>query len=144
MTNLEKIKDFIDKEGIPVVQMELEEGCAMVVKRAGLALIALDKSQINSPEEEYVVLLHEMGHCKENAMYTTHVAREEHKRKEFRADKWAYLYALPFEEIQKHVDSGLTSDEEIAEATGLTAGFVRNAVEYYALYGKCIQRNEWA
>lgn len=103
--------------------------------------VALNPQSIGSVKEEKVILAHELGHHFRNSFYDISSTYELRERQEARADRWAVENLVPWDELQKAIDSGHTELYDLAEYFDVTEEFMKRVIKTYKIQGKSI-RNE--
>lgn len=141
MNNLEKLHDLAHREKVAIISTSLEADKSMIISDGENTVIALDKKKMESKEEEYVRLMHELGHHQTDSFYRANSTRDQRRTAEYRAKRWQYENFLTLEDIQAVVDRGVLENFEIAEELGVTAEMIVDAVLYWESRGKRIRRN---
>ncbi|MEL7625214.1 MAG: ImmA/IrrE family metallo-endopeptidase [Clostridiales bacterium] len=123
-----------EAEGIEVIDYPLTVAKSAILSDSGYALI-LDKSQIESQEEEACLLWHELGHYFTGSLHQLSAPYELRSRCEYRASAWAAKALCPLEKLKKALASGCRSTWELSEYIGLPEELLKNALEYYRRKG---------
>lgn len=135
MTNLLKLYDIADQEGIDVDCIGLVKRESLAIMDHGSCYIAIDPFKLTSSIDEKVKLSHELGHCLTGSFYNQYVPFDERRRNESRATRWALKKLLPFEEMRAAMDGGYTEPHELADYFEVTEDLIREAIAYYT--GPC-------
>ena len=128
----------------------IDESCprsivAMSVKlRTGEKIISL--SDFNSedwPREDipYTKLecfAHEMGHCVTDSFYQGFSPLEKRTKHEYRANKWATNYLIPFPELCDAVANGNREIWQLAEYFDVSPAFVEKAIQIHEQHGNVV------
>lgn len=71
------------------------------------------------------------GHYYCNALYNTHSSAETIRKKEYRANKWAFKTLVPLSSLFKLKEKGCKYSYEFAEELGVSEDLVNKAYNYY-------------
>lgn len=93
--------------------------------------IAINETAFESAAEKATCIAHELGHCETGSFYNIHCKYDLWEKHEYRADKWAFCYLIPPDEIELAVKSGITEKWELAEYFNVTEQLLQKAIEYY-------------
>ena len=96
--------------------------------------IFIDFENIESSNEEAVVVAHEGGHVSTGATHKISSPLDLIEKHEYKAWKWAVKNYIPEEELDEAVAEGCGSIWDLAEHFGVTEDFIRKAVCFYT-YG---------
>lgn len=124
---LNNLYDYADKQGFNTYYFPMSEVQSISFPDG---TIAIDAHKIATVEEK-VCLAHEIGHCITDSFYNIYSPLDIRSKHEHRANKWAYQQLLPYDQLMRVVESGLTEVWKIAEYFELTDEFTAKAVAYY-------------
>ena len=82
---------------------------------------------------------HEMGHCATDSFYTRDTSYRKRLKHEYRANKWAIDYLIPFDELSKAVNEGNRELWQLAEYFDVGEPFVEKAITYHAQHGRVVE-----
>lgn len=128
----------------------IDESCpssivAMSVKlRNGKKIISLskfDEPAEDEPEKPYTKLecfAHEMGHCITDSFYVGYSPLEKRAKHEYRANKWAVNYLIPFSALCKAVKEGNREIWQLAEYFDVGEPFIQKAIAYHEQHGNTV------
>lgn len=128
----------------------VDESCprsivAMSVKlRNGEKIISLSKFEKpteDAPKQPYTKLecfAHEMGHCMTDSFYVGFSPLEKRAKHEYRADKWAINYLIPFDALCQAVQEGNHELWQLAEYFDVGEPFVEKAIAYHEQHGNVV------
>lgn len=121
-----------DSTGVRIYGFPLPESCAVsVMDGKGLCCIGIDNSRNYSISEEKTMLAHELGHCRTGTFYNEHTPLSLRSKCEYKAQEWAILNCVPFDELVCACRSGMSNNNELAEYFGVSEPFIGKAIEYY-------------
>ena len=103
---------------------------------AGECYIGIDPMQLQSADEEKVVLAHELGHCLTGSFYNKDNILDVRGRHEYRANRWAVECLVPWPELQCALDQGIVERWELAERFEVTEDFIDTTIQMYRRQGK--------
>lgn len=89
-------------------------------------------SQSLTRKERHECLAHELGHCEYAGFYTISTPNELRSRKEYRANKWAFLRLAPPGEVKMAIKAGCKEIWELAEWFDVTDEFMKRILDYYS------------
>lgn len=92
-----------------------------------------------SSSTELERLSHEMGHCITDSFYSPYASKIERGKHEYRANKWAINYLIPFDELQLAVNQGNYELWQLAEYFEVSPSFVEKAITYHESHGKEVE-----
>lgn len=125
---LEALYDYAAENGIDVDRIDLNTLTAISIPGA----IAINPKAIHNSKEEKTILAHELGHQLKNAFYNISSSPESKEIQECRADRWAIEMCVPFEEMKKAFQNGITEPWELAEHFTVTEDLINKALTLYA------------
>ena len=133
---LNDLYDYADTQGITV-------DCFLMKNIPSLSMpddtILLDISQLPTDAHETVCLAHEIGHCKTGSFYNINTSLYVREKCEYKADRWAVLRLLPFDQLQYAVRTlYMKTPYELAEYFGVTEPLIRKAFDVYKRMGRVI------
>ena len=76
-------------------------------------------------------LIHEWGHCSTGSTHHINSPFELIEKNEFKANRASFERFLPFADIKKAVNEGLTEYWELAEYFNIEEEYIRQAIHYY-------------
>lgn len=130
----------------------VDESCprsivAMSVKlKDGQKIISLSDFDAERTEEDelpYTKLecfAHEMGHCETDSFYGFYSSLETRGKHEYRANKWAINYVVPFDELCRAVSKGNRELWQLAEYFDVSPEFMEKAINYHASHGDVVPK----
>lgn len=118
-----------EAHGRQIFTLHLQETDAMSVELDNRCYIALSQDQTQA--EMRSSLAHEMGHCEYGGFYNYHSPYEIRSRTENRANRWAYLTAVPLDEIESAIHGGCREIWELADYFNVTPKFMQDALRFY-------------
>ena len=121
-----------------------EEIVSMSIKFPnGFKAISLPQKNNESAEQKKYTKLecfaHEMGHCATDSFYTRDTSYRKRLKHEYRANKWAIDYLIPFDELSKAVNEGNRELWQLAEYFDVGEPFVEKAIIYHAQHGRVVE-----
>lgn len=131
--NLLNVYDKIDSNGFSVVSLKIPFKAA-VVEIDGRCGIFYNE-EITDPDEKFMILSHEYGHCKSGATHHINSPYELISKHEYIADKTSVLELLPFEKIEEAISKGCNMAWQIAEYLDIPYQFVEKAIKVYTNMG---------
>ena len=93
--------------------------------------IAINEKALETETEKICCLAHELGHCETGSFYNIHCKYDIREKHEYRADKWAFQYLIPPEEVENALEKGMTEEWQLAEYFDVTEHLLHKALEYY-------------
>lgn len=134
--NLNEIYSIAERDHVEICDAECPECLSIsMMGESGDCYIGIDERAVQSDNEKLVQLAHELGHCETGSFYTRYCRFDLINKHEYRADKWAVLRLIPYDELIGACQKGMTEIWEIAEYFGVTEDFVRRAHEIYQNMG---------
>lgn len=138
LSDLEILYEDIENAGIFVYNFHVSEtkkaACLYI---DSIKSIAMDKPQITTSAEEYVILAEEFAHYETNALYfveatsNTPIGRRNRIACEGSAKRYAIKKLLPFDKLEEAICDGISATWELAEYFNVTEDFIRDAMKYY-------------
>lgn len=126
MTDLYDLYNIADNNKIEVYHYPLYPLKSMSTYDA----IGIDADQMETTTDEKECLAHELGHCMTGSFYNIHTL-ETRDRMEYRANRWAIRQVLPFDDLEKAFENGITEIWELAEYFEVSEEFIQKAVSLY-------------
>ena len=125
-----------------------EEVISMSIRYSdGFRIISLSKFEKpteDAPKKPYTKLecfAHEMGHCITDSFYAGYSPLEKRAKHEYRADKWAINYLIPFDALCQAVSEGNCELWQLAEYFDVGEPFVEKAIAYHEQHGNSVPFN---
>lgn len=138
MVTISELYAEAEASDIIVINHVLPQISALSVCEKGKCIVAVDEKKFAMSSQQKVALAHELGHCKTGAFYNQYSKLDEISRSEYRADKWAIQYIIPFDGLVNAVKHGLSESWELADYFGVTEEYIRKAYEIYTAMGMFI------
>jgi hypothetical protein len=142
LTKLESLYNHAIKNNIEIINPHFSSTKkSAYIYDNGYKNILLDKSQIDSSEEELMLLAEEIGHyetgsfCFIEATYNTDLERLNRSKGKALAKRWAIEKIIPPEKINKAIKNMCYEDYEIAEFCGVRLDYLREALRIYMSQG---------
>lgn len=139
MNSFEQLNKRLVKNHIKKFYYNLPEG------RKGVTIecdkeygIFIDKTQIESLDEEFCVTVHEYGHCVTGATHNVCSKFDLIEKHEYKANRKSIIDFLPLRKLQKAFDADCREIWQIAEFFDLPYKFVEMSINYYKSTGKII------
>ena len=130
--NLTELYDLADADNIIIDEFPMQTRKAFsVMDLDGDCYIAIDPFQLESAQEERIVLAHEIGHCETGSFYNRYATCDIRKKHENRADKWAIKHLVPQDELYEAVSAGFVETWELAEIFDVPPEFMARAIHWY-------------
>lgn len=130
---------------IPIDENCPESIISMSVKLPdGTKVIGLSKfvkQTEDSPQKPYTkleCLAHELGHCMTDSFYAGYSPLEKRAKHEYRADKWAINYLIPFDALCQAVSEGNRELWQLAEYFDVGPSFIEKAISYHEQHGNIV------
>ena len=120
-----------EKDKISVDFADLPHTKAFSITVEGKKFIAVDKNVRPESNEERVMLAHELGHLKTDALYSVDAPALYRKKIERRADVWAICHLVPLPSLRRAYKEGCESVSSLAEHFSVTEEFMQKAIKYY-------------
>ena len=136
MTKLEMIYDTAHELGLEIYDFPLQSRKSLILNDCDTVSIALDRKQISNSFEEKECLIHEIGHFETGTYYNFNAKLDTIGRKEYRANRWAIMNYLPFEDLLSAFKEGITGTHELAEHFEHSEDSIKLAIEIYTRQGK--------
>ncbi len=131
-TGLDELYELASGLGVEIYGFSLPQ-CRAVscMDTNGRCCIGLDNSRSYSESEEKTMLAHELGHCSTGSFYNEYSPLSLRSKCEQKADEWAILKCVPYEQLINACRSGINSGYELAEHFGVSESFIHKAIKYY-------------
>ena len=140
---IEQLYKMADEAKIIIDEKCPEEIIAMSIKFPnGRKVISLSDLSVN-PDNIYTKLecfAHEMGHCATDSFYEGYSPLERRAKHEYKADKWAINYLIPFEDLCQAVSSGYRELWQLAEYFNVSTVFIEKAIQMYEQHGQTVPK----
>ena len=136
MDKLSLLYEFAEENNIRVFHPRIGQFKSLIIQNQTSADILLDFKCIRSTIEEKECLAHEVGHFSTGAYYKPNTNFETKERCEYRANRWAVMNCIPFNELINALHNGITKVWELAEYFNVTEDFIRLAIDIYIRQGK--------
>lgn len=134
---LDNIYEIADKNGVRVLSYPLPLCRAVsVMDGQGECTVGIDNSVRYSESEEKTMLAHELGHCVTGAFYNSYSPFSVKAKCERKADEWAILCCVPYNELISAMIDGANGSFELAEHFGVSEQLIRKAIDYYLQKGE--------
>lgn len=127
-----RLYKIAEREKISVDFADLPHTRAFSINVAGKKYIAVDKNVRPESSEERVMLAHEIGHLKNNALYSPDTPALIRLRQERKADGWAICALVPLPILCTAIKNGIESVSALAEHFSVTEEFMQKAIKYYS------------
>ena len=141
----DELYSFAREYSIPVDENCPESIVSMSIRLpSGLKVIGLSKFEKptdDEPKKPYTKLecfAHEMGHCLTDSFYVGFSPLEKRAKHEYRADKWAINYLIPFDALCQAVSEGNRELWQLAEYFDVGEPFVEKAIAYHEQHGNVV------
>ena len=140
MERLEELYDLAIENGIPIDESCPEKIISMSVRLPnGMKIVSLSKEQ---PQFTHIEsLAHEMGHCMTDSFYLGCSPLELRSKHEYRANKWATDYLIPFSMLCEAVKNGCRELWQLAEYFDVSSAFIEKAIQIHATRGYTVPTN---
>ena len=140
---IDKLYKMADNKNILIDERCPQKIIAISIKLSdGTKIISLSDFNVNN-SEEYTKLecfAHEMGHCVTDSFYAPYSSLEQRGKHEYRANKWAINYIIPFNELCQAVADGNYELWQLAEHFDVSLSFVEKAINFHAQHGKTVPK----
>lgn len=127
MTHLQRLYETADGLGLQICYFPMENNTAISTPDG---FIGMDVDRLENSAGELECLAHEMGHCITGSFYTLDSDRQQRRRCEERADRWAMERLVPLPDLKRALEMGLRP-HELAELFGVTQAFLEKCLRYY-------------
>lgn len=124
---------FAESKKITVDCFALNNTECLSIVENGQFYIAIDPFALQSTQEEFVKLAHEIGHCETGCYYNFNTPLWLRRKYERSANRWAIKKLIPRDELEKAFQKGYTEVWELAEQFNVTEDFIRIAAKEYGL-----------
>ena len=126
-----RIKNEYDINDIEVIPLKLTIDKSCCIECCGKCIIGIDTERIDSVAELRSLLLHEAGHCRENAFYCNDDTKQVKRHAEYLAIRWAIRSAIPFDKYIDAIRDGVRDIYQLAEYFDITVESATKTVDYY-------------
>ena len=124
---IEELYVIAKKHNVEIHYFEMKEIESLSIPGA----IAIDKRKMKNSIDEKEHLYHEMGHCVTGSFYNIHCKFDLREKKEYKADKWAIKELLPFPELLRALEQGITEVWRLAEHFEVSENLIKKALRLY-------------
>lgn len=93
--------------------------------------IAIDSRKFQSEVEYKCELAHEIGHCITGSFYNIHTQASERRLSERQANRFAAEMLVPFSELRKAMQRGITFNRILAKMFEVTVEFIDMVLELF-------------
>ena len=130
--NLTELYALADSDNIIIDEFPmLSRKAFSIMDLDGDCCVAIDPFQLESSQEERIVLAHELGHCETGSFYNRFAACDVRKRHENRADKWSFNHLVPKDELDEAVSAGFSEVWDLAELFDVPCEYMARAIHWY-------------
>ena len=126
----------IEEENIPVVDCKIDGFKGLIINVDGKCGIFINSKEIESSDEEFMILAHEWGHYASGTLHGFEANKIYVSQCECKADRKAIIEFLPFEHIQDAIKYGCQEVYEFSEFLNLPEEFVVKAFNHYRAMGR--------
>lgn len=128
---IEFIKNEYNLNDIYVIEtpLTLDKSCSC--KLGDSKFIGIDTSQISSVAELRSLILHEAGHCREDAFYCSEDCKALRRHAEYLAIRWAIRNCIPFDKYIDAIRDGVRDVYQLAEYFNITVESASKTIDYY-------------
>ena len=127
---LNKLYSIAGKENISIFNAKMKNK-AIICKIDDDYYIGLNYCNIDNSVQEKELLAEELGHYYCNALYNIYSDKETVRKKECRAQKWAFKTLIPSSTLIQLKENGCKYSYEIAERLGVSEELLNVAYNYY-------------
>lgn len=111
MKNLEEIYNELEKYNVPVFNVNFPAKKAGIISNGIDTIIAIDYKKIEDSKEEKRIIAEEKAHFETGAMYPFDADKTLIRKMEYKAIKKVYNELIPYEELKKLREQGLSTAE---------------------------------
>ena len=122
--------------GIVVQDHKINGVKGLAIKYGDKCGIFINNNEIKNSDEEFLVLVHEWGHCATETLHGLCADSSYIGKCEYRADRRAVLEFLPFDLILYAAENGCREVYEFSEFLNLPEEFIAIAFNHYRDIGK--------
>ncbi len=155
LKNTDKISllyDMASDNNIPVDEECPESIIAMSVRFSNgkkvIALTDFEKYKYSENNKmkhtKLECFAHEMGHCMTESFYAGYSSFDARAKHEYRANKWATDFIIPFEDLCEAVKNGIRETWALAEHFGVSQSFIEKAITIHAHRGNTVPTELYA
>ena len=138
--NLTELYALADADNIIIDEFPMQSRKAFsIMDLDGDCYVAIDPFQLESAQEERIVLSHELGHCETGSFYNRFAACDIRKRHENRADKWSFNHLVPKDELDEAVSAGFSEVWDLAELFDVPCDYMARAIHWYQYHNMDFQ-----
>ena len=128
---IENIKNEYNLHDILIMDAHLAIDKSCCIKCGRSCVIGVDTDQIGSVAELRSLILHEAGHCREDAFYCSDDNKNLRRHAEYLAIKWAIHNCVPFDKYIDAIRDGVRDIYQLAEYFNITVESATKTVDYY-------------
>lgn len=130
--NIDKVYKKIQSNGIELIHFGLPNAKSVSIETDGNYGIFINHKEIENPDEEFMVVTHEYGHCMTGSTHPPYSPVDLVSRHEYRADRKAVLDFLPIDRIKSAIKYGCRTAYEFSDYLDVPEPFVLKAFQHYA------------
>lgn len=130
--DIDKVYKKIQSNGIELIHFGLPNAKSVSIETDGNYGIFINHKEIENPDEEFMVVTHEYGHCMTGATHPPYSPVDLVSRHEYRADRKAVLDFLPIDRIKSAIKYGCRTAYEFSDYLDVPEPFVLKAFQHYA------------
>mgnify|MGYP003295040160 CR=1 FL=1 len=130
--NIDNVYEKIQDAGIKVIHFGLPNIKSVSVESDKKYGIFINHKEIESSDEEFIVVTHEYGHCVTGSTHPPHSPLDIISKHEYRADRKAVLDFLPIDKIEGAIENGCRFAYEFSEYLDIPEQFVIKAFQHYS------------
>ena len=131
--NIDKVYERIQDNGIKIFHHGIPGVKSVSVEANNNYGIFINHNEIENPDEEFLVVAHEYGHCMTGSTHPPYSPLDIIIRHEYSADRKAILDFLPIDRIRDAMQNGCKTIYEFSEYLDVPEPFVIKAFEHYAV-----------
>ena len=128
---IENIKNEYNLHDILIMDAHLAIDKSCCIKCGHTCVIGVDTDQISSVAELRSLILHEAGHCREDAFYCSDDNKNLRRHAEYLAIRWAVKTCVPFDKYIDAIRDGVRDTYQLAEYFNITLDSATKTVDYY-------------
>ena len=129
--DIDKVYKKIQSNGIELIHFGLPNVKSVSIETDGIYGIFINYKEIENPDEEFMVVTHEYGHCMTGSTHPPYSPVDLVSRHEYKADRKAVLDFLPINKIKSAIKYGCRTIYEFSEYLDLPEQFVLKAFQHY-------------
>lgn len=125
---LDQVRSLACSRGIEIDDVPMKAIRAMSFPEGW---IAIDSRKFKSEAEYKCELAHEIGHCVAGSFYNIHTRESEKRLSERQANRFAAEMLVPFSELRKAMQRGITFNRILAQMFEVTVEFIDMVLELF-------------